>query len=197
VQLVEDLQGLNIYLVGMMGSGKSTIGRSLAHRLDYRYFDTDVLIERTTQKTITNIFAEEGETYFRNLETEVLHQLSPYYKSVISTGGGIILKPQNWSYLREGLVIWLNVALEAIEERLRGDQTRPLLRTHEEEDALKTKLIQLWQERQHLYRQADLTIAIASNSQSSNETVEIILERIPEVLKTKPELQQENQNHHN
>ena len=94
------LQGLNLYLIGMMGTGKTTVGQRLAKELGYRFFDTDVLIERVAQKSINELFAEEGETFFRDLESRVLGEVSACTRSVIATGGGAVLRPVNWSYLR-------------------------------------------------------------------------------------------------
>ncbi len=174
------LQGLNIYLIGMMGSGKSTIGHLLAKELDYRFFDTDLVIERVAQTTINDIFAKEGEAYFRTLETEVLEQISAYTRSVIATGGGIVIKPKNWSYLYYGLTIFLDVDVDILGERLAIDDTRPLLKERD----LKSKLSFLLAERISLYQQADLRIKIESN-QTPEEITANILQRIPSVLKPK------------
>ncbi|MFM7279672.1 MAG: shikimate kinase, partial [Microcystis aeruginosa] len=121
------LRGLSVFLLGMMGSGKSTLGELLSRRLQYRFFDTDILIERVAGKKIKEIFADEGEATFRELETQVLAELSSLTKTVIATGGGMVLKPINWSYLRHGLMIWLDVPLEVLVKRLKQDTSRPLL----------------------------------------------------------------------
>lgn len=173
-------QGLNIYLIGMMGSGKSTIGHLLAKELDYRFFDTDILIERVAQTTINDLFAQEGEGYFRTLETEVLEQISAYTRSVIATGGGIVIRPKNWSYLRYGLTIWLNGDVDILVARLEADDTRPLLK----EKDLKSKLSSLLTQRLSLYQEADLMIKIESN-QTPEEITANILQQIPSVLKPK------------
>ena len=89
------LQGVNVFLIGMMGSGKTTVGQKLAQRLNYRFFDSDVLIERVTQQSINDIFATQGEETFREFETQVLSELAACTKSVIATGGGMVLKPIN------------------------------------------------------------------------------------------------------
>ena len=85
----EQLQGINIYLVGMMGSGKTTVGRHLARLLRYRFFDTDQVAEKATGKTITQLFEESGEAEFRRFETQILSRICAYQRSVIATGGGI------------------------------------------------------------------------------------------------------------
>lgn len=83
------LKDVSLYLVGMMGSGKSTVGQVLAQRLDYRFFDTDTLIERATGQSIPAIFATAGEVAFRQLESQVLAELSPYKRLAIATGAAL------------------------------------------------------------------------------------------------------------
>ncbi len=172
------LQGLNIYLIGLMGVGKSTVGKILAHELGYRFFDTDILLEKVAQKTINEIFATEGEDYFRELETKVLEQLSVYTRSAIATGGGIILKPNNWGYLRSGLIVWLDLPVPTIVKRLAEDNTRPLL----QQTDLSEKLNLLQQHRQPLYSQADLQIKIGDGD-SPEQIAKEIIRLIPTVLK--------------
>lgn len=172
------LKGLSIYLIGMMGSGKTTVGQILAQQLGYRFFDTDVLIERVTNKTINEIFATEGEEKFREIESQILGQLSAYTKSVVATGGGIVLKPQNWSYLRQGLVIWLDASVDLLIRRLTEDNTRPLLK----ESNLQEKLVSLLEQRQSLYAEADLRIPIEIDH-SPEEIVSQIQQKIPTVIK--------------
>ena len=132
-----DLQKTNLYLIGMMGAGKTTIGKKLANRLRYRFLDTDALIEKTAGQPISEIFAQSGETAFRQLESEVLSQTSAYHQLVVATGGGIITQPMNWSYLRHGIVIWLDVPIPVLVSRLAGDTSRPLL--HAEDLTAKTR----------------------------------------------------------
>ena len=165
------LQGVDVYLIGMMGAGKSTVGRILAQKLGYRFFDTDVLIERVTGQTIPEIFATEGEEYFRDLETQVLKEVSAYNHSAIATGGGIIQKPVNWSYLRQGLVVWLNVDVEILKKRLSEDQNRPLA----------GKLESLLEKRYSLYSQADMQIECLEN-QNSEQVADGIIARIPDMV---------------
>ena len=168
------LKGLNIYLVGMMGSGKTTIGKYLAKDFGYRFLDTDQMIEAIASKPISEIFQHEGESYFRDLETKVLAELSVYARSVISTGGGIIQEQLNWSYLRHGLVVWLDVDIEIIQKRLAGDTSRPLA----------NQLESLLETRRPLYAQADLQISINQEESPTNIAAQILAE-IPSVLKSK------------
>lgn len=172
------LKGINIFLVGMMGVGKTTVGEQLATELGYRFVDTDALIEQVAGKTISNIFVEGGEENFRQLETKVLSEVSAYQKLVIATGGGIVLRNLNWSYLRYGLVVWLDAPVEVLVERLQGDLTRPLLQQTDPAQALQTIL----GKRKSLYAQADLQISINAEDTPEEITSRIIAE-IPSVLK--------------
>ena len=149
------LRGVNLYLIGMMGSGKSTVGRILAESLDYQFFDSDQLIEEVSKRSIAEIFAQEGEESFRTVETQVLAQLAPYVRLVISTGGGAVLKSENWSYFHHGVVIWFDVPPETLLARVSQDPTpRPLLQQADPLQTLKT----ISQERQRYYAQADIRI---------------------------------------
>ena len=173
------LKGMNVFFIGMMGAGKTTIAKLLAHQLGYRFFDTDVLIERVAQKTINEIFATEGEENFRNLESQVLGELCAFTKSAIATGGGIVLRRQNWSYLRHGLIVWLDAPVDLLVQRLLEDNTRPLL----QETDPKLKLTSLLETRKPLYAQADLQIFIQEN-QTPEEILAQLMEAIPTVLKS-------------
>jgi shikimate kinase len=149
------LRRTNLYLVGMMGSGKSTVGRILAEQLAYQFFDSDQLIEQASRKSIAEIFDAEGEEAFRTLETQVLSQLAPYTRLVIATGGGAVLKSENWSYLHHGLVVWLDVPPETSLARVSQDPTpRPLIQQADPLQTLKT----IFQERQRYYLQADVRV---------------------------------------
>ncbi|MCP2730943.1 shikimate kinase [Limnofasciculus baicalensis] len=179
VDLVKDLlKGTSVFLIGMMGAGKTTVGNLLATELGYRFFDTDSLIEKVAGKTIKEIFADDGEESFRELEALVLSDLSAYTKLVVATGGGIVLRQMNWSYLRHGLVIWLDASVEVLVERLQDDTTRPLLQTADPVSALQ----KLLNRRRNLYAQADLHIQISTNDTPDAIAARIIAE-IPTVLK--------------
>ncbi|MGK7897835.1 MAG: shikimate kinase [Xenococcus sp. (in: cyanobacteria)] len=165
------LKGVNVYLIGMMGSGKSTIGKILAHKLKYRFFDTDILIEKVAQKTIPEIFATEGESYFRDLESKVLQELSAYTHSAIATGGGIIQKTVNWSFLRQGLIVWIDADIEVLQERVAKDTNRPLA------DKLKSLLAK----RHSLYAQADLRV-MSDRVKTPEQVAMEIIQQIPDKL---------------
>ncbi len=183
------LQGTSIYLIGMMGAGKTTIGQLLAASLNYGYFDTDGLIEQATQQPVSQIFAESGEAIFRELETRTLEALAPMLRCTIATGGGIVLKPENWGYLRNGVIVWLDVPIAVLQARLESDTTRPLLQESQLRESqlresqlrksqlrdgnLGDRLQQLDVARRSLYAQADIQITIAAT-----ETPEQIRDRI-------------------
>jgi shikimate kinase len=167
------LKGINIFLIGMMGSGKTTVGRLLAEHLNYRFFDTDVLIEQVAKQSIKDIFASSGEDYFRQLESQVLAEISAYTHLIIATGGGIIERRENWSYLHHGLIVWLDVPLEILLSRLAADTTRPL----------KTELESRLEKRQPLYAQADLRIP-TTEGDTPEAIAARVIESIPQVLKS-------------
>ena len=173
------LKGANLYLIGMMGAGKTTLGKRLAAQLDYRFLDTDVVIEQATGLTVRELFAQSGEAAFRTLESQVLAELSPYLRLTIATGGGIILKRENWGHLRHGIVVWLDVPVEQLLMRLQADNTRPLL-----QDADPTvKLQALLAERQALYAQADVHIHYQPEETLEQLTMRTI-EQIKQALKS-------------
>ncbi|MBW4614333.1 MAG: shikimate kinase [Desmonostoc vinosum HA7617-LM4] len=163
----------------MMGVGKTTVGRLVAKQLGYGFVDTDDVIVQAAGKSINQIFAEEGETAFRQLESDVLAQVCAYTKLTIATGGGIVVRQENWSYLHHGLIVWLNVPLELLYSRLTEDTTRPLLQDADP----KEKLRSLLEQRQPLYSQADLQITV-SEGDAAEEIANRIMEAIPSVLKT-------------
>ncbi|MBE9061572.1 shikimate kinase [cf. Phormidesmis sp. LEGE 11477] len=166
----------------MMGAGKTTIGRKLANRLGYGFVDTDALIEQSASQKVSELFASAGEPAFRQLETQVLSQVSIYTNLVVATGGGIIIDQMNWSYLHHGVVIWLDVPIPILVARLSGDSSRPLLK-----DAnLSNKLTELMAKRGDLYAQAD--IRIEYEGKSVGRTCDRILKAIQASIRPDPKL---------
>jgi shikimate kinase len=146
---------MNIVLIGFMATGKSTLGKALAKRLNWEYLDTDKLIEQKAGCSIPRIFAEKGESYFRQLEASVAKELASAEKKVIATGGGFPLNPENIHQLRpSSLIVCLTAAPEVIYQRAARDTNRPLLQV---EDPL-AKIKQLLAERASCYANADLAI---------------------------------------
>jgi len=168
------LQGSNIYLIGMMGSGKSSVGDKLARRMGtYKFLDTDDIIEKATSMSIPELFAlEEGEDGFRTVESQVLDTVHSYVRCVVSTGGGMVCVNQNWGKLQTGIVIWLDVSPTLIYDRLKNSKTdRPLLQT---DDPLKT-LETLLEERQSKYSQADFRVEITDASMNEDQVASQIV----------------------
>ena len=133
----------NIVLIGFMGSGKSTIGRHLAKTLGYPLLDTDHEIVEQEKRHVSQIFEEEGEEAFRDLESNLLQNLhsSTCHKHIVATGGGIILREQNRALLLDlGFVVWLRASPETILERTSGNKQRPLLQA-ENPAALITEML--------------------------------------------------------
>lgn len=145
----------NLALVGFMGVGKSVIGRRVAQALDFEYLDTDGWIERQEGRSITSIFAEEGEPYFRNLEHQATVKLEERSNLVISTGGGLILNPDNLESLKKhAIVICLWASPERIWQRVRHQSHRPLLETENPRQKISEMLLV----RAPFYRKADVLV---------------------------------------
>ncbi|HWV15906.1 MAG TPA: shikimate kinase AroK [Cellvibrio sp.] len=145
------MQKRNIYLVGPMGAGKSTIGRVLAAELHLSFRDSDRVIEEKTGADIPWIFDMEGEEGFRDRETAVLEELSQMQNIVIATGGGIILRAQNCEIMRaSGYICYLTASTEQLVERTSRDKKRPLLQVENP----RQKIIELFAARDPLYRAA-------------------------------------------
>ena len=176
--LKQRLAGRSLYLVGMMGSGKTSTGRPLAERLGYGFVDADAVIEQAAGCSIPDIFDRDGEAGFRSLESQVLSAISQRHSLVVATGGGVVTQPENWGLLHSGIVIWLDVVPEQLLQRLKADSTvRPLLQTADPEVALNTLL----NERRPLYAEADLTVVI--NDETPEAVADGILQLVPNLLK--------------
>jgi shikimate kinase len=157
----------NIVLIGLMGSGKSTVGRIAAHMLNFQFVDTDHMIVDQAGCSIADIFSKEGEAGFRLRESAVLRQLLGKKHTVIATGGGIITQPVNLPLLQHlGFITWLEASTELLERRTASNNDRPLLRG--EEPPL-VKLHRLIVERSSLYKAlADLRIMTDELSQEES-----------------------------
>ena len=154
---VNTIKGRSIFLIGMMGCGKSQTGLKLAELLNYKYIDLDSLIENLAKKSINQIFNDEGEENFRKLEANCLKETIKIPSLVISTGGGIVTKSENWGILRQGITAWIDLDKDIAIERLESEiEQRPLLQG----ENLNHIYMSIFQSRENLYSQADLRIQV-------------------------------------
>ena len=176
--LRQRLGGRSLYLIGMMGSGKTSTGRPLAERLGYGFVDADAVIEQAAGCTIPKIFERDGEAGFRELESQVMSAICQRHSLVVATGGGVVTQRKNWGLLHSGIVIWLDVMRDQLLARLRADATeRPLLQTPDPEAALDDLLAQ----RKPFYGEADLTVVIDQEDPAT--VADGILQLLPGLLK--------------
>jgi len=166
-----------IYLTGFMGSGKSTIGPILANTLGWDFYDLDKVIEKKTGKKIRQIFEQDGENFFRKIETETLRELSVNNKVIISLGGGTIVSDENIGILKNsGKLIYLKMSSEAAFGRLKHKRDRPALKNDAEdfsEKELMNTISNLMKARTDYYEQADFTID--TDKSSVGKTVDKIV----------------------
>jgi len=169
----------NIFLVGLMGAGKTTVARQLARRLGKTFYDTDHEIERRTGVRVQVIFEIEGEPGFRARETQMVDSLTALQDVVLGTGGGVVLKPENRALLAaRGFVIYLRAQPRDLYQRTRHDKSRPLLAT---DDPL-ARLEELQRVRDPPYREvADLIVD--TGRQSVGALVDQLLKRLPDACK--------------
>ena len=161
---------VNLALVGFMGSGKTSVGRVVAEQLHFEFLDTDELIQSRTGRTITDIFAQDGEPAFRALERQVVGELAGRTKTVISTGGGLPTNLENLTALKaHALVVCLWASPERIWERVRHQSHRPLLHDPDPE----RKIHELLKVRAPFYRQAD--VLINTDQRSAREVAQQIV----------------------
>ena len=165
---------MNISLIGMMGSGKTTISKLLVQALsDFNFVDTDELIVKSENMSINDIFALKGENYFRKVESKILTSVLTSDFQIISTGGGIVKSSENLSLLKEkSMVFYLKASVETLYERVKNNTERPLLNNS---DMLK-KLETLLNERKELYEKAHFVID--TDDKSSNIVVQEIIEKL-------------------
>jgi shikimate kinase len=145
----------NLVLVGLMGAGKSSIGRLVAHQLGIPFVDTDIEIERVSRMTIADLFDAYGEEEFRALETRVIKRLLKGGPRVVSTGGGAFINDRTRRHVkRSGLSVWLKADLDVLWDRVNKRDTRPLLKTENPKQTLE----KLMNARYPIYAEADLTV---------------------------------------
>jgi shikimate kinase len=171
------LDGRTVVMVGMMGAGKSSVGRRLAARLGLPFVDADTEIEQAANATISEIFDRHGEAYFRDGERRVIRRLLDGNPKVLATGGGAFMLPETRAIIREnGISVWLKADRDLILSRVRRRSNRPLLRTADPE-AVIDRLIA---ERQPFYAEAD--IHIQSRDVAHDVVIDDILAALAERL---------------
>jgi shikimate kinase len=166
----------SIVLVGLMGCGKSSVGRRLASRLGLGFVDADEEIERVAAKSIVEIFADHGEAYFRDGERRVIARLLSSGPQVLATGGGAFINPDTRAKIRErGVSIWLRAELHVLMRRVSKRDTRPLLKSGDPEATMRD----LMAKRYPIYAEADLTV------ESRDVPHDVIVNEIIAALKAK------------
>ena len=143
----------NIVLVGFMGTGKSSVGRILARRLGREFIDIDRYLEEKEKRKIREIFEKEGEPYFRSIEKEAVRHWAQKRGVVITTGGGAVMDPDNWSALKEGgLLVTLLASPVVIYDRVKNSKNRPLLKDRQD---LKAEIAEMLAQRKPYYEKSD------------------------------------------
>jgi shikimate kinase len=164
----------NIFLVGMMGAGKTTVGRLLANFLEKKFYDSDREIQKRTGVSIPLIFEIEGEAGFRKRETDMLSELVKTENIVLATGGGAVLSAENREMLkRSGTVIYLRATIDDLWRRTRHDKNRPLLQTQDP----RTKLTELYAQRDPLYRET-AHIIVESGKRSARHLAQLLAQQL-------------------
>lgn len=169
-----------VVLVGMMGAGKTAVGRALAARLQVPFLDSDQEIETAAARTIPEIFERDGEPFFRVKESQIIARLLTEQPGILSTGGGAFLAAQNRSEISEqGVSVWLNADLDLLWSRVRHKDTRPLLRTPDP----RAKLKEIYQARVPVYRLANLSVRA-----DKRYSIEDMVDRVIAVLASRPDV---------
>ncbi len=170
---VEEVES-NILLVGMMGAGKTTVGKSLASYLNKTFIDSDHEIQKRTGVKISVIFEIEGEAGFRKREAEMLRELLKINNIVLATGGGVILNKENRELLKQnGTIVYIRATVDDLWNRTRHDKSRPILQTLD----LQAKLAELYDQRDPIYRETAHVI-VESGKQSILQMVKLIAQQL-------------------
>jgi len=169
-----------VALVGMMGAGKTAVGRAVAAKLDVEFLDSDAAIEAAANQTVPEIFERDGEPFFRKRETEVIARLLVNKRCILSTGGGAYLAETNRHNIsKSGVALWLDADLDLLWNRVRHKETRPLLRTR---DPRRT-LADLYEARTPIYRLAELSVKCAPSL-----SIDAMAERVIQTLLTRSDV---------
>ena len=163
-----------VVMVGMMGAGKTAVGRALAARLAVPFLDSDAEIETAANMTVPEIFARDGEPFFRKKEAQVIARLLDEERGVLSTGGGAFLVEENRRMISDsGVSVWLNADLDLLWQRVRHKDTRPLLRTSDP----RATLAEIFAARAPVYAMADVAVRSAPDL-----SIEAMVDRVVETL---------------
>lgn len=169
-----------VVLVGMMGAGKTAVGKALAAMLDVPFLDSDVEIEAAANMKIAEIFARDGEKFFRDRETQVIDRLLDSQRGILSAGGGAFLSERNRALIgAKGVSVWLKADLKLLWNRVKHKDTRPLLRTA---DPRKT-LSDLYEARLPFYQMADIAVPA-----HPTYTIDEMAAKVAEALATRPDV---------
>ena len=159
-----------IYLVGFMAAGKTTLAQGLSRRLGWRAEDVDLLIEARERRTVAEIFAREGEPYFRSVERQVIYSLLPQRYIVVATGGGTYMDPENRAAINaDGVSVWIDAPFEVLLDRIPADGRRPLAND-------RVQMALLYENRRLAYQQAH--IHLDASRARSEELVDELIERL-------------------
>ena len=169
-----------VVLVGMMGAGKTAVGRALAARLNVPFLDSDAEIVKAANMSIAEIFERDGEPFFRRKESQVIERLLDEERGILSTGGGAYLAEGNRETISaKGVAVWLDADLELLWNRVKHKDTRPLLRTANP----KATLTEIYDARVPIYALSDLSVKA-----DAGYSIEDMAERVVEVLLTRPDV---------
>lgn len=169
-----------VVLVGMMGAGKTAVGRALAQRLEVPFLDSDAEIVKAANMSIAEIFERDGEPFFRRKEAQVIERLLEEERGILSTGGGAYLAAGNRATISEkGVAVWLDADLELLWNRVRHKDTRPLLRTPDP----RATLTEIYEARVPVYQLSDLSVKT-----KACYSIEDTAERVIEALLTRPDV---------
>ncbi len=176
-QIRQALAERSIVLIGLMGAGKTSVGKRLAQRLDLRFIDADLEIEVAADQPIAEIFAEHGEAYFRQGERRVIARLLQSGPQVLATGGGAYMDEETRAAITEsGISVWLRAELSVLMKRVKRRNDRPLLNTDDPESIMR----KLMQERYPIYAEADLTVDTRDTPHDTivDEIIDLLAKRL-------------------
>ncbi len=172
--------GKTVVMVGMMGAGKTAVGKALAQRLGVPFRDSDAEIEAAANSTVAEIFARDGEPFFREKESQVLERLLKDAPGVLSTGGGVFLSARNRAAIAaRGVSVWLRAEQDLLWQRVRNKDTRPLLRTENP----RATLAELCARREPDYAKADVVVDSAAD-----RSIEEMAARVEAALQDRPDI---------